>query len=198
MGPPPKKAQRKHRKKKITKEPQDKTIAEAFPHTTSEELDQAQLFYKMGLSANLANSQPGMPGRDKTFKIFRWLDEEVLKNYDMDANNRQKLAKQRLKESFERILLKLEIQLAKVEKVLDVTFKNWEENFATLAKLTPPKLPKDFIIDNKVERLRLSIMTAVSEVRDHIATTDYTLTIFEADEKAILEHLELKAAKLAA
>lgn len=197
----PKKKQRKQRTKKQNKTPkekeiQDLSIEDAFPNTTEAQLAQVQNFYKIGLSANLAYTQPGMPGRKKTQEIFRWLDEELLKNYDMDANNRQKLAKQKVKASFERLILKMEIQLSKIEKILENAFANWEQDGAALAKLDPPELVKPFKIDSSTERLRLTIITSIAEARDHIATTDYTLTIHEADEQAILEHLEMKVSKL--
>lgn len=196
MGSTPKKRNRKPKKEKEKKEQEDKTIGETFPNITAQTLNQLQNFFKIGLSAELTHTQPGMPGRKTTQRVFRYLDEEMLKNYDMDANNRQKLAKQRNKSSFERLLLKLEIALAKVEKTLDVAWKRWEQEGLTMAKLDPPELPKDFELNQKDERLRLSLITTIAEVRDHIATTDYTLTIYEADEAQILSHLEKKAEKI--
>ena len=194
----PKKKQRKQRTKKQNQQVEDKTIGELFPKVTTQTLDQLQNFYKIGLSATLTSTQPGMPGRETTRRIFLYLDDEMLKDYDMDANNRQKLAKQRNKSSFERILLKLEIQMAKVEKALESVWSEWEDKNAALKKLEPPGKTKPFDLDIKAERLKINLTTSIAEVRDHIATTDYTLTIDESDEAAILKHMEAKMVKLSA
>jgi len=194
----PKKRNRKLKSKKQQAKDKDKTIQELFPLITKDTMDQVQHFYKIGLSATLTSTQPKMPGRETCRRIFLHLDDEMLKDYDMDANNRQKLAKQRNKSSFERLLLKFEIQLAKIEKALDSKWSEWEEKNATIMKLEPPGKTKPFDIDVKVERLRVNVMTSIAEVRDHIATTDYTLTIDESDEAAILKHMEAKMVKLSA
>jgi hypothetical protein len=196
MPTSPKKARRKRSIKKQDKKKGEKPIGEAFPNITSATLEQLQNFYKMGLSSRLTSTQPGMPGRETTRKVFLYLDEELLKDYDMDANNRQKLAKQKLKESCERVLLKLEIQLSKVEKALASKYDKWLKEATELSKKTPPELPKPFEIDIKTERLRLQVIKTIGEVRDNIAKADFTLTIHEQDEKAILDHLEMKASVL--
>ena len=196
MSVSPKRKRGKGTAKKEKKMTAGMVIEEAFPRITTTTLDQLQNFYKIGLSAELTFSQPKMPGRQATQQVFRYLDDEMLNSYDMDANNRQKLAKQRNKSSFERILLKLEIQMAKVEKALDSVWSEWEENNAVLKKLDPPGKTKHFDLDIKAERLKINLTTAIAEVRDHIATTDYTLTIDESDEAAILKHMEAKMVKL--
>jgi len=196
MGSTPKRRTRKLKIKKNRELEKELTIEQAFPNTTSSQLEQVQNYYKIGLSANLTSTQPGVPGRDKTFKIFRWLDEDMLKNYDLDANNRQKLGKQKLIGSFERLLLKLEIQLAKVDTVLEHAWKKWQDEVEAKKKLTPPETAKPFDMDTKTERLKLSVLKTISEIRDHMTATDYAMTINERDESAILEHLKKKTESL--
>jgi len=192
MPPTPKRRVKKPKQKKADKTPELKTIEETFPNITKATLEQLNNFYKIGLSARLASQQPGMPGRESVRKVFLYFDGELMDEYDLNANERQKLAKQKLKDSFERILLKLEIQLAKVEKALASEWDSWQEKAVALAKLNPPELPKPFIADVKSERLRLTVMQTILETRDHIATTDYTLTIHEGDEAEMLQHLQKK------
>lgn len=192
----PRKRVKKPRKRNSSSVGEIKTIEELFPKVTTQTLVQLQNFYKIGLSAELTHTQPGMPSRKTTQLIFRYLDDEMLRDYDMDANNRQKLAKQRNKSSFERFLLKLEIQLAKAEKALDSVWTEWEQKNVKLMKLDPTGKTEPFYLDIIAEKFKMSLISIMVEVRDHMATIDYTLTIDESDEKAILEHLEKKVEKL--
>ena len=98
MPSTPRKRVKKPGKKKEREKQELKTIEETFPNITKDTLEQLNNFYKMGLSANLTANQPKMPGRQTTQRVFRYFDNELLDAYDMDANNRQKLAKQKNKE----------------------------------------------------------------------------------------------------
>lgn len=188
---------KKRRKRKRASEdhfPKDQTLEQVFSSTPKKQLEVVRNFYIMGLDAHTTHEQPGTTGEDKTQKIFRFLDEELLRNYDMDANNRQKLAKQKLTKSFVRLITKMEIQLAKIENVLKINYSIWEAKTKQAKELN--KIPEEFYVEHAVEKLRLLIITSIAEARDHLATIDYTLTIHEADEKAILDHLEKKVEKL--
>ena len=187
---------RKVKKDKESRTVDDKGIKNVFPNVPSEQLLAAQNFYTIGISADLAHTQPGMPGRHTTQAIWRYLDEKLRNSYNIDANERQILAKQQLKKSFERLVLKLEIQLSKIEQVLELHWNRWQEDSEALLKLDPPKTPKLFQIDAKTENLRLRVMNTLAELRDHLATTDYALSIHEADESEIIKHLEAKTEKL--
>lgn len=187
---------RKVKKDKESRTVDEKGIKDVFPNVPDEQLTAAQNFYVIGISADLAHTQPGMPGRHTTQAIWRYLDEKLRNSYNIDANERQILAKQQLKKSFERLVLKLEIQLSKIEQVLESHYKWWQDENVKLLKLKKLKTPKPFQIDVKTENLRLRVMNTLAELRDHLATTDYALSIHEADESEIIKHLESKTEKL--
>jgi len=148
----------------------------------------AREFFDMGISAELAWKQPNTPGRQKCFNLFKKWSQELLENYDMKINSRQIIAKQRNLISFQRLLFKLESQFDQFSNLLDEHRNNWEKQVITAKSkgLEPP------LYEPRMEWVYFirKLITDIAEMRDHLALTDYTLTVHEQSEEEIIKYLE--------
>jgi hypothetical protein len=142
----------------------------------------------MGISAELAWKQPDTPDRQKCYNLFKKWSQELLENYDMKISDRQIIAKQKNLISFQRLLFKLEIQFDQFSSFLDEHRNNWKKQ-VVIAKskglepsLYEPRMEWVYFIRK--------LITDIAEMRDHLALTDYTLTVHEQSEEEIIKYLE--------
>jgi hypothetical protein len=175
-----------------------KTKTETIDNPTTKIPEQqvitARNFYNMGLDAEFSSKQPGTPGRDTCQRLWRFWNMELRDTYQMDTNERQILDKQRMNESFKRILFKLEIQLNKYETTLDGHFKEWQRKAKQMEYAG--KEPNPFEINDKLERSKLVILQTILECRDKMTALSIASTVNERDDATILEHLKKKADRL--
>lgn len=157
----------------------------------------ARNFYNMGLSAELSSKQPEMPGRESCQKLWRFWDNELRNSYNMDTNERQILDKQRMNESYKRILFKLEIQLNRYDTALDSEFQEWQRNTKKMEDAGKHDKVKAYQINNKLEMDKLKIMQTILEIRDAMTALSVTPTVNERGEAEILKYLQAKADRYA-
>ena len=154
----------------------------------------ARNFYNMGIDVETAHRQPGMPGRKTCQKLWRFWEYELLQDYNMDTNERQIIVKQRLLESFRRLLFKLEIQLSKYDTILAAEYDDWQLKVRE-AEMSGTKIPS-FEINDKLEMNKLKILQTIIETRDAMGTLEFTPTVAEKDPEIILKRLQERADRL--
>mgnify|MGYP001610528583 FL=1 len=116
-------------KKRIKKiKTKTETIVNPTFKIPEQQIVTARNFYNMGMDATFTSKQPGTPGRETCQKLWRFWDNELRDSYNMDINERQILAKQRINESYKRLLFKLEIQLNQYETAINSHFDQWQAN----------------------------------------------------------------------
>ena len=148
----------------------------------------AREFFDMGISAELAWNQPNTPGRQKCYNLFKKWSQELLESYPVNINEKQIIAKQRNLISFQRLLFKLEYQLNKFFKLTEDHRNNWKMMLkqAESRCLEPPTYEPRMEWEYFIRKL----ITDIAEIRDHLALTDYTLTVHEQSEEEIIKYLE--------
>lgn len=156
----------------------------------------ARNFYNMGMDAEFAYKQPGTPGRDTCQRLWRFWNMELRNSYQMDTNERQILEKQKMIESYKRLIFKLEIQLNKYDTTLDSEFKAWQIMAQEKEANGDENIPS-FEINDKLERTKLLVLQAIIDTRDRMGALSIQSTINENDEVEILEHLKKKADRIA-
>lgn len=178
-----------------------KTKTETIDNPTTKIPEQqiitARNFYNMGMDAEFAFKQPGTPGRDSCQKLWRFWDNELRDSYNMDINDRQVLAKQRMGESYKRLLFKLEIQLNQYETAINSHFDQWQANANILLaqdkanKISPYK-PNDIH-----QRIKMALIESIINCRDRMTALEIASTVDERGEMEILKHLQAKADRYA-
>lgn len=170
----------------------EEVIATPTSKVPEQQIVVARNFYNMGMDAKFTAKQPGTPGQDTCQKLWRFWDNELRKEYEIDTNERQINVKQRLNESFKRLLFKLEIQLQKYETALDSAWNAWQFMVKKKQADGDENIPA-FEIDTKVEMDKLKVIQTIIETRDAMAAMELTPTINEQDELAVLKRLQEKA-----
>ncbi len=184
---------KKGKQKKI--KTKTETIANPTIKVPEQQIVTARNFYNIGMNAEFSSKQPGMPGRDTCQKLWRFWDGQRRDEYEMDTNERQINQKQRMNESFERMLLKLEIKLAKYETILQSEYRAWQE---TVRKAeSDGTVPPAFEINSKLEMDHLKIIELILETRDAMTALAFTPTINEYGEAAILKRMQEKVDRYA-
>lgn len=156
----------------------------------------ARNFYNMGMDAEFTYKQPGTPGRETCQKLWRFWGNELRDSYSMNTNDRQILAKQRMGESYKRLLFKLEIQLNQYETAINSHFDQWQANANLLlaqnkANISPYK-PND-----GQQRMKLALIESIINCRDRMTALEIASTVNERDEMEILKYLQAKADRYA-
>ena len=150
----------------------------------------------MGMDATFSSKQPGMPGIDTCYKLWRFWDSELRNSYEIDTNERQILEKQKMIESYKRLIFKLEIQLNKYDTTLDSEYREWQAEVKELEMAGQDNKIPAFEINDKLERTKLQIIQTITDTRDRMGALSIQSTINERDELEILEHLKKKADKI--
>ena len=184
---------KKRKSKKI--KTRTETIYNPTVKVPEQQIVTAKNFYNMGMGAEFTSKQPNTPGRDSCFKLWRFWDGQLRDEYEMDTNERQINQKQRMNESFERMLLKLEIKLAKYETTMQSEYNAWQET-ARKAE-ADGTIPPSFKINRAIEMDHLRIIELILETRDAMTGLAFTPTINEHDEATILKRMQAKADRLA-
>ena len=157
----------------------------------------ARNFYNMGMDATFTSKQPGTPGRDSCQKLWRFWDSQLIDSYQKNTNDRQVLSKQRMGESYQRLLFKLEIQLNQYETAINSHFDHWQANANILLvqdkanKISPYK-PNDIH-----QRIKMALIESIINCRDRMTALEIASTVNERDEMEILKYLQAKADKYA-
>jgi len=149
----------------------------------------ARDFFVMCMDVEFTWKQPGTPGRQKCYSLFKKWTLELLENYHANANERQIIGKQKLSLSFRRLLFKLEYQLNKFLNLTEDHRNNWKIQ-AKKAELIGIEPPAPYEPRMEWEYFIRKLITDIAEIRDHLATTDYALTIHEGSEEEIIRYLE--------
>lgn len=186
---------KKDKPKKI--KTQTETIYNPTTKIPEQQVITARNFYNMGMDAEFSSKQPGMPGRDTCQKLWRLWNTELRDSYQMDTNERQILAKQKMGESYKRLLFKLEIELNEYETAIDGDFKEWQRNTKHMEDAGNGDKVESYKPNDKHQRTRLAIIQAIIDCRDRMAALEITSTINERDELEILKYLQAKADRLA-
>lgn len=173
------------------------TIDNPTTRVPEQQIVTARNFYNMGMDAEFAFKQPGTPGRDSCQKLWRFWDNELRNSYNMDTSERQIMDKQKMNESYKRILFKLEIQLNKYETILDSEFKEWQRDAKRMEDMGKGDKVKTYQINNRLEMGKLKILQTILETRDAMAGLSITSTINERHESEILKYLQAKADRYA-
>ncbi len=151
--------------------------------------ERARDFFVMGMDAEFTWKQPGTPGRQKCYSLFKKWTLELLENYHANANERQLIGKQKLSLSFRRLLFKLEYQLNKFFNLTEEHRNDWRMQ-ARKAESLGFEPPAPYEPRMEWEYFIRKLITDIAEIRDHLAATDYALTINEKDEEEIVRYLE--------
>lgn len=161
-----------------------------------EQIDNLKDFWKMGLSAEQASDKENTPGRQTCQKFYRQWNEQIHKEYDIETNERQILAKQKLRIAFQRLLEKLEDQLNTFENITTVLFNKWhadnkqaidEKKYTEIAKYEP---------DMNAERMKKGLVGMIAEIQDAMAANEIAPTIMEQSESAVIDRIKKKTNKL--
>lgn len=164
------------------------TISNPTVKVPEQQIVTARNFYNSGFSARKALEQPGMPGRESCQKLWRFWDGQGRDEYEMDTNERQINQKQRMNDSFERMLLKLEIKLAKYETSMQSEYMSWQE--VARKSESDGTIPPTFEINSKLEMDHLRIIELILETRDAMTALAFTPTIDEYSEATILKRMQ--------
>ena len=161
-----------------------------------EQIDNLKDFWKMGLSAEQAHNKPNTPGRDKCQKFYRKWNEQIRKEYDIETNERQILAKQKLRISFQRLLEKLEDQLNTFENICTVEFNKWHaDNKKAIDEKQYTKIEK-YVPDMNAERMKKSLVGMIAEIQDAMGANEIAPTIMEQSEAAVIDRIKKKTDRL--
>ena len=185
---------KKDKPKKI--KTQTETIDNPTTKIPEQQVITARNFYNMGMDAEFAYKQPGTPGRDTCQRLWRFWNMELRDSYQMDTNERQILEKQKMIESYKRLIFKLEIQLNKYDTALESEFKTWQIMAQEKEANGDENIPS-FEINDKLERTKLLVLQTIIDTRDRMGALSIQSTINENDEVEILEHLKKKADRIA-
>jgi len=148
----------------------------------------ARCFFEMGIGAESTWKEPGTPGRQKCYALFKKWSLELLENYTEKINDRQIIAKQKNILSFSRLLLKLEGQLDKFLNLTNEHHTQWQEETKTAKSkgldipYYEPRMEWEYFIRK--------LIVDIAEISDHITTTEYTLTVHEQSEEELVKYLE--------
>ncbi len=155
-----------------------------------EQIDNLKDFWKMGLSAEQASNKPNTPGRQTCQKYFRQWNEQIRKEYDIETNERQILAKQKLRIAFQRLLEKLEDQLNTFENICTVEFNKWHaDNKEAIDGKQYTKIEK-YEPDFNSERMKKSLVGMIAEIQDAMAANEIAPTIEERAESAVIDRIK--------
>lgn len=164
------------------------TISNPTVKVPEQQIATARNFYNGGFSAELSSKQPSTPGRETCQKLWRFWDGQSRDEYESDTNERQINQKQRMNNSFERMLLKLEIKLAKYETTMQTEYMAWQE-LARKAESDGTIIPI-LEINSKLEMDHLRIIELILETRDAMTALAFTPTIDEYSEATILKRMQ--------
>ena len=148
----------------------------------------ARDFFDMGMDAEFTWKQPGTPGRQKCYSLFKKWTQVLLEDYTVKINDRQVIAKQKHILSFRRLLFKLECQLDKFLNLTEDHRNDWKikarqaETRGLESPTYEPRMEWAYFIRK--------LIVDIAEISDHITTTEYTLTVNEQSEEEIVKYLE--------
>ena len=163
---------------------------------SQEEIDNLRDFWKMGISAEQAHNKPNTPGRDKCQKYFKQWDEGVRSEYDSETNERQILAKQKLRVSFQRLIEKLEDQLNTFENICTVLFNKWHaENKEAIDSKKYTEIG-EYEPNMHAEKMKRQLVGMIAEVQDAMAANDIAPTLMEQSESAVIDRIKKRTKKV--
>ena len=182
----------------ITPKTKHKKSIERGGNVPEHQIQRAHEFWQMNQTAEYASQQPNTPGRDSCYKLFNEWDNKLRKDYDIDTNERQIMAKEKLTVSFRRLIGKLEYQLNKFENIVDVHYNKWlADNNTELAKEKPDYTQieeyKPFMNGEWMVR---DLTKALAELQDSMAVNITVPTVYEESESTAIEHLRKKSNEL--
>ena len=161
-----------------------------------EQIDNLRDFWKMGLSAEQASNKPNTPGRESCQKYFRQWNEQIRKEYDIETNERQILAKQKLRVAFQRLLEKLEDQLNTFENITTVLFNKWHaDNKEAIDEKQYTKIT-EYEPNMNAEKMKRILVGMIAEIQDAMAANETAPTIMEESESAVIDRIKKKTNKI--
>lgn len=98
---------------------------------------------------------------------------------DIEINERQILAKQKLKIAFQRLLEKLEEQLNVFENTATVRYNKWQLENQEAIKAEDYAKIKPYKPDMYVEKMRMNLIMTIAEIQDAMAANEFQPTIME-------------------
>jgi len=161
-----------------------------------EQIDNLKDFWKMGLSAEQTSNKPNTPGRQTCQKYFRQWNEQIRKEYDIETNERQILAKQKLRISFQRLLEKLEDQLNTFENIVTVRFNKWHADNKKAIDEKQYTAIEDYHPNMEAERMKKSLTGMIAEIQDAMAASEIAPTIMERAESAVIDRIKKRTNKI--
>ena len=161
-----------------------------------EQIDNLKDFWKMGLSAEQASNKSNTPGRQTCQKYFRQWNERIRKEYDIETNERQILAKQKLRVAFQRLLEKLEDQLNTFENICTVLFNKWHAKNKEAIDGKKYTEIGEYEPNMHAEKMKRQLVGMIAEVQDAMAANDIAPTLMEQSESAVIDRIKKRTKKV--
>lgn len=177
--------------------PKHKSLdTEKKSNVPQEQIDNLRDFWKMGFSAEQTSNKPNTPGRQTCQKYFRQWNEQIRKEYDIETNERQILAKQKLRIAFQRLLEKLEDQLNTFENITTVLFNRWHsENKKAIDEKKYTEI-KEYKPNMNAENMKRHLIGMIAEIQDAMAANETAPTIMEEAESSVITRIKKKTEKV--
>lgn len=153
-------------------------------------------FFEMNMSASLTASQPGLPNRHTVEKYFSRFATKLHDSYNIDTNERQKMAKLKYINACRRLIFKLEYQLNAFENLIEEDRQNQLLKSREAEAENRPEGVEPYAPKMEWEYMKKKLVEAIEVFQDKMAATDAQPTVYEEDEEEVLRHLEAKAERL--
>jgi hypothetical protein len=145
----------------------------------------------MGLTAEDTYQKPGCPGRQTAQRLFKYWNQQHIEEYDTaQLNERQVIAKGRMKQVLSSLIFKLNYQLGLVENQVEGERKHHERHNENLSNEGRKDEIRPFKVSIGLESLRLKIMLAIKDVSDLNAAYEIEATAYEVLDETILNTLK--------
>ncbi|TBR09830.1 MAG: hypothetical protein EPO62_04440 [Candidatus Nitrosotenuis sp.] len=154
------------------------------------QLATAREYYDMGQTAEATYQKPGTPGRKTTQKLFKYWNEDYLKEYDvMQLTERQIIAKRRFQTGMSDLIFKLHYQLSLIENEVEGKRKIHQTKMDNMINYGHKEDIRPFEIDIPLEQLRLKIILSIRELRDYDTAIEIQPVAYEIQDETILNTL---------
>ncbi|MEM2786297.1 MAG: hypothetical protein QW652_06510 [Candidatus Nitrosotenuis sp.] len=168
-----------------------------FSQTPPHLIAKAKVYYDMGLTAEQTYQQPGTPSRSITQKLFRFWNQQFLEEYDtVQLNDRQVIAKGRLRTAISEVLFKFNYQLNLIEAQVEAEKQLHLTQMDELARAGKSDRIKPYKVNVSLESLRTKILQEITNCLDMLAECEIRPTAYEVQDTKILMDLNQRQEEL--
>lgn len=149
------------------------------------QIDRAREYFDMNQTAEYASKQPDTPGREACQKLFRQWEMELIDGRNLDVDERQQLALEKLKNTYRRLITKAEFQLNIFENLSQQKRKEWSKALGIKGATLP-----DYKPDMQWEYMIKNLNEYIAQLQDSLISMDIQTTVNEDSEEARLAQLQ--------